>query len=143
MKDYSSDSRSTWSHVRSCLGWSTVGPPTQLFHDGTLHSKQSELAKIMNNYFIDKNQNIRMNLPNSNLNPVDLVKSLMHNRTCTFNIQPVHPDEISNIINKMKYSKLCGIDTIDSSIIKLAKNDRSPAITHLLNSKSNARYFLS
>ena len=133
MKEYSSDSRSTWTHVRSCLGWSTGGPPTQLLHDGALHSKPSELANIMNNFFINKIRNLRMNLPNSNLNPVDLVRSLMYRRTCNFNIRPVHPDEISKIIGRMKSSKSCGVDTIDSYIIKLAKNELTPVITHLVN----------
>ena len=133
MKEYSSDSRSTWSHVRSFLGWSTGGPPTQLFHDGTLHSKPAELATIMNNFFVDKIRNLRMNLPPSCLNPVDLVTSLMHNRTCSFHLQPVHPDQISKIIDKMKSSKSCGIDTIDSSIIKLVKKELIPVITHLVN----------
>ena len=87
----------------------------------------------MNNFFINKIRNLRMNLPNSNLNPVDLVRSLMYRRTCNFNIRPVHPDEISKIIGRMKSSKSCGVDTIDSYIIKLAKNELTPVITHLVN----------
>ena len=133
MKEYSTYSRSTWSHIRSCLGWSSGGPPTKLHHDGALHSKPAELARIMNNFFVTKVQNLRRNIPISNLNPLDLVRKLMQRRECSLNLQPVHPDVISKIIDKMKSSKSCGIDNIDSYIIKLAKDDLLPAITHLVN----------
>ena len=133
MTEYSSDSKSTWKHVRTKLGWSSGGPPTKLLQDGVLHTKPSELASIMNSFFITMVQNLRRNLPISILNPLDLVRNLMQKRTCSFNLRPVHPDEISKIISLMKSSKSCGIDNIDSHIIKLAKDDLLPVITHLVN----------
>ena len=141
MKEYSADSRSTWNHVRSCLGWSTGGPPSKLYQDGMLHSKPSELAKIMNNFFVNKIRNLRMNLPASNVNPLDLVKTLMQGRTSSFGFQPVHPSVISKIIDRMKSSKSCGIDNIDSFVIKLAKDDLLPAITHLVNLSIQQKIF--
>ena len=133
ISEYSSDSRSTWKHIRSWLGWSSGGPPTKLLDNGTLHSKPSSLSGIMISFFVNKVENLRRNLPPSNLNPLDLVRKLMQKRTCSFKLHPVHPDQISKIINKMKSSKSCGIDSIDSYIIKLAKEELLPVITHIVN----------
>ena len=95
--EYSTDSRSTWKHVRAWLGWSSGGPPTRLLENGVLQSKPSDLARIMNTFFVSKVQNLRNNLPPSELNPLDQVETLMQQRTCTFQLRPVHPDEISKI----------------------------------------------
>ena len=133
MKEYTLDSRSTWKHVKSCLGWSTGGPPTKLFHNGIIHSKPSDLAEIMNSFFITKIRNLRNNLPACCTDPLNPVRNIMQQKTCSFTFQPVHPDVIGKIIDKMKASKTCGVDNIDSYIIKLAKNDLLPVITHLVN----------
>ena len=133
IKEYSSDSRSTWNHIRSCLGWTSGGPPTRLHQDGVLHTKPSNMAKIMNNFFVTKVQNLRRNIPHSNLNPLNLVRKLMQGRQCSFDLQPVHPGVISKIIKKLKSSKSCGIDNIDSYVIKLAEDELLPPITHLVN----------
>ena len=57
----------------------------------------------------------------------------MKNRNSIFNLQTVHPDVVDKIIANMKGSKSCGLDDIDASIIKLARVDLVPAITHIVN----------
>ena len=143
MTEYSLDSRSTWNHVKSCLGWSTGGPPTKLYHNGTVHSKPSDLVEIMNTFFITKIRNLRNNLPHCSSNPLNLVQSIMQQRTCSFTFQPVHPDVISKIIDKLKSSKTCGVDNIDSYVLKLAKHELLPVITHLVNLSIKCKTFPS
>ena len=87
----------------------------------------------MNSFFVSKVQNLQNNLPNSDLNPLEQVEHLMRNRTCTFQLRPVHPDEVTKIINNLKSSKSSGMDEIDSYVLKLAKDDLVPVITHLVN----------
>ena len=36
LSEYSSDSRSTWTHIRAWLGWSSGGPPSKLLDTGVL-----------------------------------------------------------------------------------------------------------
>ena len=57
----------------------------------------------------------------------------MENKMCKLKLQPVYPDNVMKIISSLKNTKSCGIDDIDSSIIKLAKNELVPAITHIVN----------
>ena len=141
LAEYSSDSRSTWKHVRSWLGWSSGGPPSRLLEKGSLTSKPSEMARIMNSFFVDKVKKLRSNLPRSFLDPLIQVQNLMQQRSSTFQLRPVHPDEISKIISSLKSSKSAGMDEIDTYILKLAKEPLLPAITHLVNLSIRTKIF--
>ena len=84
--EYSSDSASAWKHINSWLGWSSCGPPTKLLHNGVFYSKPSKLSEIMNCFFIKKVENLRKNLPVSDLDPLELVRNLVQGRQCNFNL---------------------------------------------------------
>ena len=51
LKEASGDLNKTWSTVKSWLGWSSGGPPTQLSVNGILINKPSLIAECMNNFF--------------------------------------------------------------------------------------------
>ena len=123
----------TWKTVKNWLGWKTGGPPTQLVVNGELKNKPKELAQCMNEFFINKVRNLRSHIPACRKNPLERVQSMMMNRSCNFSLKAVHPDEVSKIIANLKNSKTCGIDNIDSFVIKLAADDLTPAITHIVN----------
>ena len=133
MSECSGDLGEIWKNIKSFLGWTTEGPPSKLTQDGKLYTKPADLAKIMNKFFIEKVKKLRKNIPSNLGNPLDKVRELMRNRTCSFNLRPSHPDEIDKIILKLPNSKSCGVDNIDSYVIKLAKNELVPAITHIVN----------
>ena len=141
LQEISGDSRSTWQNIKSWLGWRTGGPPTKLIENGELHSKPKKLANIMNNYFIEKVRNLRNNLPDTPEDPLELTRRIMSNRSSSFQLQPVHPEEIAKIISSLKSTKSCGYDNIDSYVIKLAKVELTPVITHIINiSISNSSF---
>ena len=100
--------------MKNWLGWSKGGPPTKIISEGNIFSRPKDVAKIMNNFFINKVRLLRNNLPPNPGNPLILVKKLMENRKCTFKLKCVHPDKIGEIIDNLKHSKSCGIDNIDS-----------------------------
>ena len=58
---------------------------------------------------------------------------LMEGKDCCFKLQAVHPDMILKIITSLGNTKSCGVDNIDSFILKLAKYELTPAITHIIN----------
>ena len=91
------------------------------------------LAGIMNEFFVSKVRNLRENLPNIPGNPLPKVSSLMQDRSCSFNFRPVSPDEVSEIISNLKSSRSCGIDDIDTYVIKLARDELVPVLTHIIN----------
>ena len=127
------DSSSIWKNVKNWLGWSSGGPSTKLLINGEIFSKPKDVAKKMNEFFINKVDEIRNNLPNPLGDPLDPVRRLMRTRTCSFALKPIHPDEVSKLIDNLKATKSCGLDKIDSFIIKLAKDELLAPITHFLN----------
>ena len=133
IKHLGNDSSSIWKNVKNWLGWSKGGPPTKLISNGNIYSKPKDLARIMNTFFVNKVRLLRENLPQNAGNPLTLVQKLMENRTCSFSFKCVHPDEVSKIIDNLKQSKSCGTDNIDTYIIKLAKYELLPVITHVVN----------
>ena len=50
-----------------------------------------------------------------------------------FQLKCIHPDEVLSVIAKLKSTKSCGLDNIDSYIIKLARYELTPVITHIIN----------
>ena len=133
LSEFGNDTSAIWKNVKNWLGWSSGGPPTKLMNNGNIFSKPKDLAKIMNNFFINKVKLLRRNLPRNAEDPLALVKRLMSNRRCNFSFKCVHPDEIDKIIDNLKNSKFCGSDNIDTYIIKLAKEELVPVITHVIN----------
>ena len=87
----------------------------------------------MNNFFINKVRNLRLNLPQNPGDPLRLVQKLMESRTCHFKLKSVHPDEVLKILSKLKSSSSCGTDEMGSCVLKLIKNEITPVLTHIIN----------
>ena len=67
----------------------------------------------------------------------------MENRTCTFSLTSVHPDEVDKIVSNLSNSSSFGLDMVDTYIIKLIKPDILPALTHILNLSIATKVFPS
>ena len=128
-----SSTSDTWRMVKNWLGWNKGGPPSQLVINGELKSKPKELANCMNDFFVRKVTDLRSKIPACRHNPLDRVKELMKGRKCRFKLHSVHPKAVSEIIKNLKNSKSCGLDNIDSYILKLACEELTPGITHIIN----------
>ena len=116
------DSRQVWKNVKSWLGWTTSGAPTQLFVDGRLETRPSGLAESMNKFFVQKVINLKEKLPHSDSDPLENLRQLMANQKTVFKLKPVHPDSVDEIISNLKNSGSVGLDYIDTFIVKLSKS---------------------
>ena len=128
-----SDTSSIWKNLKNWLGWTSGGPPSKIIEEGNIYTKPSDLARIMNSFFINKVRNLRQNLPENAGDPLRLVQKLMENRTCFFKLNSVHPDDVLKILSKLKNSSSCGIDDIGSCVLKLIKTEITPVLTHIIN----------
>ena len=127
------DSGKLWKNIRGWLNWSSSGSPTKLYHAGQIVTSPSKLANIMNQFFIGKIENIRMELPTPTGDPLSTLKTKMQDRTSVFSLSCIHPETVKQIILSLKNSKSSGVDNIDTHIIKLIVDDALPAITHIVN----------
>ena len=135
------DSSKTWKTVKGILNWQSSGSPNQLFHDGRLWSKPGEIAATQNEFFINKVEQIRENLPAPVSDPLARLKSLMTGRICSFQLAAVHPDEVDQIISNLKNSSSFGLDLIDTSVVKLISQEVVPALTHVINLSISSEKF--
>ena len=87
----------------------------------------------MNNFFVNKIATIRNGLPNPTDDPLSNLKHIMKDRSSVFSLTCVHPDNIKKIIVELKNSKSCGVDNIDTYILKLMVDEVLPAVTHIVN----------
>ena len=137
------NSANLWKNVKNILNWSKESSPGKLFVNGKMLTKSEEIASAQNSYFLEKVRRIRENMPISAVNPLDKLKKLMAQRTCLFELKPVHPDLVGKIIDSLKNSNSLGLDCIETKIIKLIKPEILPALTHIINLSISTKVFPS
>lgn len=87
----------------------------------------------MNNFYIEKVQTIRENLPEARIDPLHELRKQMRDSNKQFSIKPVHPDLILKILTGLRNSKAAGVDHMDTYVLKLITSEITPAITHIVN----------
>ena len=72
-------------------------------------------------------------MPARKKDPLDTLRHRMQGQSQSFSPAPVTPDQIEKIISSLKNSKACGVDNVDTYILKLIKADIVPAVCHIVN----------
>ena len=127
------DCSTLWKNVKSFLGWSNSGPPSQLFHNGHFVNTPAGLARTMNNFFLEKVQDLRQRIPRVDTDPLSKMREVFRDRNCSFRFKPVKQEDVMKIISGLKNSKSSGVDYIDTATLKLVAREILPAITHIIN----------
>ena len=127
------DPARVWGNILGWLNWSSSSSPSKLYSGGRVETSPFKLANIMNMYYIQKVTDIRSALPVPNVDPLYAVQTMMAGCPTLFELQPVHPDTVDKIIKNLKNSKSCGLDHIDTYVLKIARKEIVPAVTHLVN----------
>ena len=122
-----------WKTAKSILGWTSSGPPTQLYHLGECVTSPKGLATTMNKFFLDKVKSLRESIPDTDSDPLAKMRESISGRTCTFDFQQVTEKEVSNCLAGLRASKATGLDYIDVQSLKLVKDEITPCIKHIIN----------
>ena len=136
-----------WKNIKGYLGWgSSTGAPTQLTDPltGQITNSPKKMADIQNQYYKDKVRKIREKLPKRG-DPTAGLQKLMDEgpkpKTEGLILKSVNPFQVNKIIQELKNSKSCGLDNIDTFIIKLIRPYIVPAITHIVNTSIRTNQF--
>ena len=122
-----------WKSIKGIIGWSNLGPPTKLFHEGKFVNSPSGLARTLNNYFINKVKGLRQSIPVVEVDPLSKLRESMRKRQCTFKLKLVSEEEVIKIITSLNNSSSTGVDFIDAPTLKLVKNEIAAAMTRIIN----------
>ena len=132
------DSGRVWRNIRGYLGWGGAGgAPTKLADTaGQLVTSPAAMADIQNRFYVDKVKKIRALLPRRGDPTAHLREAMARRprpRPAGLALACATPEAVNKIIKKLKNSKACGLDDLDTFIIKLARPYIVPAVTHICN----------
>ena len=86
---------------------------------------------------------IRAELPPPIVDPLGPLRQMMKDCPTTFKFSPVAPELVDKIIRNLKNSKSCGLDNIDSYIMKLIREEIIAPLTHIVNLSLSSEVFPS
>ena len=127
------NSSDIWKSVKGWLGWSSGGPPTQLFYEGRVVNRPAGLASSMNKYFVYKVKDLRQRIPQSVSDPLKYLREAMENRVCQFQLNLVESEEVLKLIKGLKNSTATGVDFIDTRTVKAGAEKIAPIMAHIIN----------
>ena len=122
-----------WKFVKQLNGVNKQQIPNNITFGGKQITSPKEIAKIANNYFIDKILKIRENFKITDVDPIHILSALIPRTSNNFIIPPITVQQTQNIIKKLKNSSSTGHDDINNKIIKKISKEISPHIAHLIN----------
>ena len=132
------DSGRVWRNIRAYIGWGgSGGAPTGLTDAaGQLVTSPAAMADMQNKYYITKVEKIRAQLPRRGDPTAQLRRSMEARprpRPAGLALACATPQQVDKIIRNLKNSKACGLDDLDTYILKLARPFIVPAVTHICN----------
>ena len=127
------DMKKTWQNINKLINKnSQCNQFPESFSDGTCQYKTNvEIANGFNNYFINIGNSLAQDIPDTQTTASDyLLTAPIPN---SLFITPTTPDEINEVINKLKPKSSAGHDNISPKLIKKFQKSISLPLTHIVN----------
>ena len=104
---YSNNSGDTWKTLNSLIRWKNThglnhentSKDETVNHNGSRVSSPSVIAEVFNNYFSNVASNLDVNIPHSNISPLNFLGAPVEN---SFFCPPFNTEEIVNLIHRQK-----------------------------------------
>ena len=127
---FHNNSREQWKLFKELSGEEASGKKLlSLLVDNKVITDDMTLAKELNNYFISVfesakiRQQARKSIPMKN-------PCSSESRCDSFYFDPIVPREIINLVNSLRSSSSCGIDGLNSNVLKLITHEIAPILAH-------------
>ena len=103
----------------------------QIVKDNILYTKAKDVAKWMNEFFVQKIRTIRNNF---GLTPANYqhCKQSMSGKRCKMYLQHVTVKKVTKVIKNLKSSKSLSVDELDSYSLKISADIVGPAVHHIV-----------
>ena len=120
-----------WSTAKSFMGWKSTGTPHQLDFRNQLVTKASQIAKIMNEFFINKVRNIRNGMRQLPQKLEECVK-IMTGKKCKLDLKHVTVETVRKLLKGLKNSRSTSVDELDSYSVKLSADHIAVPLHHII-----------
>lgn len=120
------------------MGRRTKTAPAYLEKEGLFLSKPEDIAHHMQNYFIERVDNLINKMPKiDNGSSYKFIKHrIMRDKNCTFKFDNISVSYVEKLISACK-SKPAGVDGLESKLLKMVSEVIAPAIYHIINLSFN------
>ena len=125
----------TWGLAKKFMEWTSPGPPTQLEVEEekkiTLYTKAKDLARVMNEFFITKVQNIVKGLKDV---PTDLseCRKLMMGKNLSLSLRFVTVQKVRKLLGSLKNKTSSSVDQLDNYAVKIAADYIAEPLHHVI-----------
>ena len=125
----------TWSLAKKLMDWVSPGPPTQLEVEDnkkiTLYTKAKDLARIMNEFFINKVQTIVSGLGNGHTD-LSGCKKIMNDKKISLSLRFVTVAKVKKLLSNLKNKTSSPVDQLDNYSVKLASDFIAGPLHHVI-----------
>ena len=122
----------TWETAKAFMEWESCGgPPAQLAVGNKIISKASSIASEMNQFFIDKVETIRKQIPHIR-NSFKECKAIMEGKTCKLGLRHVSLSKVKKLLKNLKNTRSTAVDGLDNYCIKISADIIARPLHHLI-----------
>ena len=122
---------SLWGTVKNFMDWKKTGTPSQIVKDNILYKKAEEVAKIMNEYFVEKIRNLKLKFGDIPVAFEHCHKAML-GKKCKLSMKFVTQKKVLKILKNLKNSRSLAIDELDSYSLKIAAEVIAPCVHHIV-----------
>ena len=126
------DAKQTWNSIKGFMDWKSADSPHQLVVDNKLYRKSSEVAKLLNEFFINKVNCLRSKFKDQHIN-LDGCYMAMSSKSCSLSLSFVTVSKVEKLLRNLKPSKATAVDGLDAYSLKVASNIVAVPIHHLIS----------
>ena len=134
------DTKSLWGTVKGFMDWKVSGTPSQIEVNNVLYKKAKDVAKYMNEFFVQKVNNLRSRFVRQGLNLSHCEKA-MGNKKCKLGLRFVTLKQVLKLLKNLKSSKSVAIDELDSYSLKISVEIIAAPVHHLVTLSLMQRRF--
>ena len=130
----------TWRTAKMFMNWKTTGTPNQIEVNGRLVTKACLIAKLMNQFFIDKVQTIRHAMGQTVEN-LSTCMRIMSSRNIKLSLHHVTVEQVSKLLKRLKNTTSTSVDELDNFAVKTAADVIAGPLHHVIVLSINQNKF--
>ena len=130
----------TWKTAKMFMNWKTTGTPHQIEVNGKLVTQASLIAKLMNEYFIDKVQKIRLAMGQT-LENLSVCTKIMTDKQLELSLHHVTVEQVKKLLKNLKNSRSTSIDESDNFAVKISAEIIAQPLHHVIVLSINQNKF--
>ena len=130
-----------WSLVKDETGQQSHPIPQQIKENNRTHTKPREMASAMNRQYLTLIRQTIQNIPQTEVNPLDIYSKALGNITTKLNINQINMSDLKSIMRSLSPTTSSSKDFISMKVVKAAGDTLLPHILLLVNTIISTEHY--